>query len=198
MKDELLSGLLAPNRLWSRTDVLERPCPVPPVPGVYGWFFREIPPDVPVEMCRQHEDLMLLYVGISPKAPPKNGAKPSSENLRKRIRYHFTGNAEGSTLRLTLGVLLSDRLRIELRRVGSGHRMTFQSEGEARLSEWMGQNAFVASVDHPEPWILEDAAIDNWSLPLNIQGNRRHPFHPALKSLRASARLLARDKAIVP
>ena len=39
-----------------------------------------------------------------------------------RIRYHFRGNAEGSTLRLTLGCLLIKPLGIELRRVGSGKR----------------------------------------------------------------------------
>jgi hypothetical protein len=49
-------------------------------------------------------------------------------------------NAEGSTLRLTLGCLLADELGIELRRVGSGKRFTF-STGEKRLSEWMEANA---------------------------------------------------------
>jgi hypothetical protein len=35
------------------------------------------------------------------------------------IRYHYTGNASGSTLRLTLGCLLAERLGIQLRRVGA-------------------------------------------------------------------------------
>jgi hypothetical protein len=73
----------------------------------------------------------LLYVGISP--PPKNGAKPSKQTMRERIRYHYQGNAEGSTLRLTLGCLLSEELDIELRRVGSGKRMTYAA-GEEVLS----------------------------------------------------------------
>ena len=49
--------------------------------------------------------------------------------MRERIRYHYQGNAEGSTLRLTLGCLLSEELDIELRRVGSGKRMTFAEGG---------------------------------------------------------------------
>jgi len=43
---------------------------------------------------------------------------------------------------LTLGCLLSEELDIELRRVGSGKRMTF-AEGEGVLSQWMADNAFV-------------------------------------------------------
>ncbi len=46
---------------------------------------------------------------------------------------HYAGNAEGSTLRKTLGCLLADELGIELRRVGSGTRKTFV-DGEHRLS----------------------------------------------------------------
>ncbi|WP_368418925.1 GIY-YIG nuclease family protein, partial [Rhodovarius sp.] len=53
----------------------------------------------------------LLYVGISPKN------ESSSQNLRKRITYHYRGNAEGSTLRLTLGVLLAQQSDFPLRRV---------------------------------------------------------------------------------
>jgi len=45
--------------------------------------------------------------------------------MRERIPYHYKGNAEGSTLRLTLGCPLSEELDIELRRVGSGKRVTF-------------------------------------------------------------------------
>jgi hypothetical protein len=47
-------------------------------------------------------------------------------NLREQIiKDHYTGNAEGSTLRKTLGCLLADELGIQLRRVGSGKGMTF-------------------------------------------------------------------------
>ncbi|MEU1194017.1 GIY-YIG nuclease family protein [Streptomyces sp. NPDC005859] len=44
--------------------------------------------------------------------------RTSTQNLRKRVRYHYRGNAAGSTLRLTLGCLLG----LDLRRVGSGKR----------------------------------------------------------------------------
>ncbi|MEV6500759.1 GIY-YIG nuclease family protein [Streptomyces prunicolor] len=70
----------------------------------------------------------MLYVGIAPRYMAN---RTSTQNLRKRVRYHYRGNAAGSTLRLTLGSLLG----LELRRVGSGKRMTFGKAGEATPSQ---------------------------------------------------------------
>src|SRR4051794_25328860 len=127
--------LLNPQRVWSRDDVLSGDC-VPPAPGGDAWDLREIPSGVPTRGCVVQNGLTLLYVGIAPKAPPTNG-RSSKQTLRSRIiRNHLKGNASSSTLRLTLGCLLSDHLGIELRRVGHGKRLTF-ADGEATLSEWM-------------------------------------------------------------
>src|SRR5262245_19519571 len=127
--------LLTPVRLWSRAEILANPSPVPRERGVYAWYFREVPSIIPVETCVRRDGLTLLYVGISPSADPKNGKPPSRETLCSRIRYHMGGNAEGSTLRLTLGCLLASELGIALRRVGSGKRLTF-ADGEQKLSAW--------------------------------------------------------------
>jgi hypothetical protein len=54
--------------------------------------------------------------------------------------------------------------------------MTFH-EGEEKLSQWMSENAFVTWLVHPEPWRLEDYAIKQLSLPLNLRDNEGHPFH---------------------
>ena len=48
-------------------------------------------------------------------------AAPSRQTLRSRLRDHVAGNAFSSTLRLTLGCLLADRLGITLQQVGGGH-----------------------------------------------------------------------------
>ena len=184
-------NLLAPTKLWSREEVLSRPSPVPKQPGVYAWYFRTAPGGAPTSDCHRQGELTLMYVGIAPKAPPKNGASPSKQHLFHRIRYHYRGNAEGSTLRLTLGCLLSDELGIALRRVGSGQRLTF-ADGEALLSEWMQQNAFVAWIEHPEPWALEKHFISQLSLPLNLDQNRNHSFCRSLLSLRIAAKAAAR------
>jgi len=170
--------------------VLQRPCPVPRGPGVYGWYFKELPYPIDTRGCVVLADLTLLYVGISPKAPPRNGRAESRETLRSRIRYHYRGNAAGSTLRLTLGCLLSDRLGLQLRRVGSGTRMTF-AEGEHRLSAWMAANASVAWVATPAPWAAERELIAAVDLPLNLDQNRRNAFHAELTRQRAQARAAA-------
>jgi hypothetical protein len=104
-------------------------------------IFRNFPPEIPTAHCLRFNDLTLLYIGISPCAPAKNGKSPSKQNQFRRVRYHYRGNAAGSTLRLSLGCLLSVTLNIDLRRVGSGDRLTFAG-GEKQLSEWMAENAF--------------------------------------------------------
>jgi GIY-YIG catalytic domain len=190
------NDLLAPARLFSRDEVLSRPSPVPNAPGVYAWYFREIPAGVPTANCVQHDGATLLYAGISPSAPPANGKRPSSQSLWHRIRYHYRGNAEGSTLRLTLGCLLADELGIQLRRVGSGKRMTF-GPGEAVLSEWMGRNALVAFHVCERPWQLEAELLRTVSLPLNLDQNRNHAFHSTLTQMRGAAKERSRNLAVL-
>ncbi|MFE9288447.1 GIY-YIG nuclease family protein [Streptomyces olivaceus] len=118
--------------------------------------------------------------------------RTSTQNLRKRVRYHYRGNAAGSTLRLTLGCLLG----LELRRVGSGKRMTFGRAGEATLSQWMADNAQVCWIKWSEPWDLESQLISQLDLPLNLDQNRHNAFHSRLKEIRAQARNRARKLPI--
>jgi hypothetical protein len=190
-----MNELLAPQKVWSRLELLAKPCPIPRLAGVYAWYFREVPAGVPTAGCLTFGGLTLLYVGISPKAPPRNGKPPSSQTLYDRIRYHYTGNAAGSTLRLTLGCLLPG---VELRRVGrSGDRLHF-ADDERRVSAWMEQNALVTWVATPEPWKLEEELIQAVSLPLNLDQNRNHPFHAALSATRKEAKRKARSLPVVP
>lgn len=184
-------------RPFSRDEVFSRPCPIPKSPGVYGWWFRTAPAKIDTSHCVQRDGLILLYTGISPKRPPTNGKPPSSQNLRQRILYHYGGNAEGSTLRKTLGVLLADELGIELRRIGSGRRHTFGRHGEAVLTEWMANNILVSWVVHPQPWLLEKQLIDTLDLPLNLQDNKHNAFHADLTKRRAEAEKKARDLPVL-
>jgi len=190
-----MNEILSPARLWRRAEVLASPSPVPRVAGIYGWFFKPIA-GVPTDRCIVVGDFVLLYVGIAPKSLPLDGGRPSSQTLWHRVRYHYQGNAEGSTLRLTLGCLLSAKLGIELRRVGSGNRLTFH-EGETRLSSWMSENALVSWGVHPRPWEPEKELIGSVSLPLNLDQNRTHPYHPDLSALRRAAKNRARELPIL-
>ena len=190
-------GFLSPERLWHRNEVLSRPCPIPAVPGVYGWWFERLPAEFDVSNCHQAEGITLLYTGISPKRPPRNGRPASKGQLRQRIVTHYAGNAEGSTLRKTLGCLLAAELGIQLRRVGSGTRRTFV-DGEQQLSRWMGEHAFVSWLPHARPWELEEQLIELLDLPLNLDGNRRNAFHPELTRVRKDAVVTANLLPVVP
>jgi protein-tyrosine phosphatase len=176
--------LASPRKVWTREEVLQRPCPVPVVAGVYAWWFREIPPTVPSEGCITTNGLTLLYIGI---APSRDG---SSATLRSRIRQHYRSNASGSTLRLTLGCLLAKQLGIALCPVGTKRRLTF-GEGERKLSEWIAANAFVCWVEHQAPWEVEAGIIGQLRPPLNLADSSHH-FRATLREMRQEAKRNAR------
>ncbi|NTW68316.1 MAG: hypothetical protein HGB23_00520 [Chlorobiaceae bacterium] len=173
-----------PQRLFSRAEILSNPSPVTKAHGVYALFFKEIPPGVPVEGCLTHEGLTLLYIGSS---PDKKGEKYATQTIQQRVRYHFNGNADGSTLRRTLGILLAKKSGFPLRMVGNGKKMTLTKNGEEWLDQWMEENAFVTWVENSKPWDLEHQLFQAISLPLNIQGNKHNPFSAELTRIRAEA-----------
>ncbi len=196
--EHIVGQLLAPASLFGAADILARPSAAPAAPGIYAWYFGAIPGDIDVSGCHRRAGLYLLYAGISPKPPPLNGRPTSRSNLRQRLRTHYGGNAAGSTLRLTLGCLLADELGIELRRVGSGERLTFTNPGEQRLDRWMAAHALVTWTVCPEPWLAEAALLGGApSLPLNISGNPHLRHGEQLSARRGEARLRARALAIV-
>jgi hypothetical protein len=96
-----------------------------------------------------------------------------------------------------LGCLLAEELGIELRRVGSGTRLTF-STGETALSGWMRENALVSWHECPEPWLVESTFCASLDLPLNLDQNSHGAFHAHLTRLRHEARVRARELPILP
>jgi hypothetical protein len=157
--------------------------------GMYAWFFKKLPPQLDEYHDRflKREEKWLLYVGICPSSPVSN------RKLRDRIRTHYSGNAYGSTLRLSLGCLLSDYLGITLQVMGkSKNRLTF-GEDEKTLSKWMKENAFVAWIQHDSPWTIEEDAFKVLDLPLNLKGNQHNDFYADLRAIRAKASEAARE-----
>ena len=171
-----------PKRVFSRKEILEQKI-VPRSNGVYFWWFKNIPKEVPTQDCIKFQDYYLLYVGISPEKKVKLNSKA---NLWTRIKAHLCGNAEGSTLRRTLGVLLEQESGFPLRRVGANHSMTFTHVGEQWLDDWLDNNACISWVEDGEPWILEQDLLSQISLPLNIKNNQ-HRFKKKLTVLRKNA-----------
>jgi hypothetical protein len=189
-----VARFVEPDRLYSHDEVLAKLSPVPPKPGVYGWWFSALPAPIEISGCIRREGWILLYVGISPERPPGNGKPPSKQNLRKRLRQHYTRTAAASTLRRTLGCLLAEELGLQLRLVGSSGRRTNFGDGEQQLSAWMARNATVSWVVRKQPWELEDELIDRLDLPLNLKGNKRNTYHSTLTEARA--RCLAQARAM--
>jgi hypothetical protein len=88
----------------------------------------QIPPGIPVDGCVTRDGLtLLLYAGIAPSR------EESSATLRSRIKgQHYAGNAYGSTLRLTLGCLLAERLGFSCVASGAA-RTSALGEGVVRV-----------------------------------------------------------------
>jgi hypothetical protein len=185
LANEIQARLFRPDRLWTPDEALQAER-APNAPGLYAWFFREVPAAVPVGGCVHQDGNTLLYVGI---APSRAGSRST---LRKRLRGHLRGNASGSTLRLSVGCLLSEQLGLELRRTGRSERLTF-GQGEEKLTTWLLENARLAWVEVAAPWKYEESLIHSASLPLNLDRNAKHPFYPELQSLRRQARQHARQ-----
>ncbi|MEV7687047.1 GIY-YIG nuclease family protein [Streptomyces bungoensis] len=78
--------------------------------------------------------------------------------------------------------------------MGSGKRLTFGQAGEAKISQWMADNARVCWAEHDEPWTLESELISQLDLPLNLDQNGHNAFHAQLKEVRARARQRARER----
>jgi len=114
--------------------------------------------------------------------------KPNS-SLNERIKnQHTNGNAEGSTLRFSLGCLLEDKLKIQLCQVEPK-----RFDNEEKLTNWINENALIVWTLDDKPWLKEVDFIKKTSPPLNIQHNRQHPFCPSLIRIRAEARERAKS-----
>lgn len=88
-------GVLNPQRLWRRSEVVDvRPSPVPRAAGLYAWYFRQVPGGVDTANCHVIDRMPMLYVGMAPKKSYVDG-RCSETTLHQRVRYHYTGNAEG-------------------------------------------------------------------------------------------------------
>jgi len=166
---------------WTKTfqDLQKRP--PPNESGIYGWYFKEIPPYLPYKECAYaRAGLMsrkwrLLYIG-------------KGKSLKKRILgFHFNGDADVSTLRLSLGCLLIKRYELCLYKKDSKtegkYDYTFGDKGEEKISDWMKKNARVTWVASPNYGTLEENAVHTYVLPLNIKENP-NLFVP-LKTLRS-------------
>jgi hypothetical protein len=150
-------------------------------PGVYAVFFNQSTQLVErsgyLQFDRQRpfskDGYDLLYVGAS------------LDPVSRRVMEHLVGNTKGSSLRMTVGALMTIDLGIDPVGVKGRNYFDFGFDGEERLTDWFLANTRVASVASREPFREEQDLITTTALPFNINERRRHPFSKYLMSLRA-------------
>ena len=188
---------VSPNRIWPRRELEKEPPPTSP--GVYAWYFN-------IKLCNKLL-FNILDVGDPDYVKGRIFKKRWKRvyigkgiNLKRRILgYHFCGDADVSSLRMSLGCLLVKELKICLwkrpRPKEGEYGYTFGDEGEEKLSKWMAKNAWVAWSESSNYEKLEEQAIIEYSPVLNTIGNQR-PFAPlkVLKSELKECALLRGNK----
>jgi hypothetical protein len=153
------------------------PAGLPAQPGLYAWWTKKGSiPGVPACLHPTEQDLDLFYVGIS----PKNGS--SKGTIRSRVLgQHIGGNIGSSTLRKTLASLLFEIMGWEP--IMRSRPLLTPSDTRA-LTRWQHKHLNLTWVAHPEPWKIEAEVIRILQPPLNLAGNKSHPFASTVSEAR--------------
>jgi hypothetical protein len=164
-----------PWKLFTLGDVLSKPSAAPDEPGIYAWWFDDLP-NVPLDDAVEQDGFRLAYIGI---ASYREGSR---RTLRQRLRNHCKGHIATSTLRRSLAATLIDRL--DLHPFVEAGKIKLPDSEETKLSDWLECHGRVAWIPNNTPWLYETELLeDGPPLALNIKGND-HPFVHKLLSLR--------------
>lgn len=168
---EVFEKLANPKELWSYSRLVGKDNPVSQKGGVYGWYFKKLPPDVREDKkYKTKNGKTLLYVG-------------SGKNLSNRMEKHRRASGRNSTLRRSLNVLFYEK------EILSG---TSDSDKKNKIKKWMEENAFVCFVEHDDYENIEKEVIAIGWLPLNIK-HSLNPFSCELGKRRCLAKLKAME-----
>lgn len=58
MSGKAIRALTDPGRLYSRSEALSKPSPTPSGPGIYAWYFKEVPGITPADGCVTHDGVL--------------------------------------------------------------------------------------------------------------------------------------------
>jgi hypothetical protein len=116
----------------------------------------------------------------------------SADSLRRRVPWHLKDDTQSSTFRASLGALLADELRLELRPSG-GPLFAFTPPSEARLTNWIFAHISVVLREAPRPLAREARLIRKVQPLLNIAGRHRSDSAWTLLLLRRRCRSGALD-----
>lgn len=150
---------------------------LPQEAGLYAWWTRRGSiSEVPGRPHPSDPELDLFYVGISPSRAASSGT------LRSRVgSNHIRGNTGGSTFRLTLASLVFEAKGWEPM---MADRPILTADDNRSLTQWQHEHLRLTWAVHAEPWTIEHEVIARLQPPLNLMGNRSHPFAATLSVAR--------------
>ncbi|MBN9470666.1 MAG: hypothetical protein J0J10_18020 [Bosea sp.] len=165
--------LIEQRPMLSLDEIKRRRADIPMSPGVYAWFF-DTALGFGTEPLFRREGRFLLYAGIG-------------DPLRQRLLNHCRNSSGSSTMRRSLGVLLTTELGLQARRYGVRQKLAFERASELLLTDWLAAHARVVWVPFEQAGELERLLISHYRPPLCLDGNAgEHATY--LKRLRAQSR----------
>jgi len=190
---KIAEPLLHPARLYSASDILSKPCPVPPLPGVYAFYFNEPPARYRHTRVSPGRAACAAVCGHRAKAPSAERKPEQISPPKAAAKKPLPGQRIGLDFATDAGLSAERATRDQAAPGGQRGPLHLHKPGEQVLDAWMRQHAFVTWVETNAPWELEDYLLTSAGLrlPLNLDGN---PCPEAVSTL-AAIRLKARQQA---
>jgi hypothetical protein len=146
----------------------DNPISLPSKSGFYIMCLKEnvnLPSPLKEAHFSKYKGLKVLYVGITTAVKGIKG---------RDYRNHFNGNAGGSTLRKSLGVLFNYKLIPRDKNLNT-NKKKFSKEDENILSEWMKNNIIFYYKVFNDPKSIEQELINLFNPPINLD-KTKHLF----------------------
>lgn len=156
---------------------------VPPSSGIYAWWSDvEISPGFSGISHPGNPALQLAYVGIG-------------KSLYQRVISWHLGRSRNSSLRRTLGVLLTPAMGFTSRMGPKGKVLLGSPADEDRLTSWMHIHMSVTWWAVPSPdEDFERVVLKTMRPPLNVRNAPKSPARDAVNAAMAAARIAARHQ----
>lgn len=141
-----------------------KPHLLPNKPGNYLFCLKgnsKLPDILIVPIVSKFENLRVIYTGITGKSLQGRDSK-----------QHFNGNAEGSTVRSSVGALLGFKNTFRITKKGKTKKTKYKIDQEVQISDWMKGNLIMYYIESEDYTENEDKLINHFNPPLNLRGNR--------------------------
>lgn len=142
---------------------------IPDVGGLYAFMLKN--PKALAEPL-ERAGLTMDVMGLGQKPLIYIGA--SGDSLRRRVRCHLRNDTQNSSFRMSLGALLIDQLKLNVKPIPYNNVFGFTHGDEVRLTAWMTEHLDVGVLPAVRPLEMERRAIIKREPVFNIVGRRAH------------------------